>query len=298
MMFFRYLLVTVLFLSLGWIAPAAQAQTATGAAQGVPGTFQELVMDIQRMLTELGYRPGPIDGKPGNRTRQAIRRYQSNTGLAVDGHPSQALHQHLRVTTGAAAPSATVQDAAAGTTEQRTERKAAWQGRVVSAALLRIAPSGASASRQTVAKGTRVDVVRRQGSWLEVRLEDSGAEGWMKQTSVRPITETKSTSSEKAKSGGFFASLARGVSRLLGGTSDAPQDQGTVTVGIRGLAPEDLASTIPDPGEVEEMESYRADQDHAFRFAAQVQLTTQSIEYLQPAGATTQSPSASGRRED
>jgi hypothetical protein len=69
-------------------------------------------------------------------------------------------------------------------------------------------------------------------------------------------------------------------------------------VGIRGLAPEDLASTIPDPGEVEEMESYRADQDHAFRFAAQVQLTTQSIEYLQPAGATTQSPSASGRRED
>jgi peptidoglycan hydrolase-like protein with peptidoglycan-binding domain len=284
MMFFRYLLVTVLFLSLGWIAPAAQAQTATGAAQGVPGTFQELVMDIQRMLTELGYRPGPIDGKPGNRTRQAIRRYQSNTGLAVDGHPSQALHQHLRVTTGAAAPSATVQDAAAGTTEQRTERKAAWQGRVVSAALLRIAPSGASASRQTVAKGTRVDVVRR--------------EGWMKQTSVRPITETKSTSSEKAKSGGFFASLARGVSRLLGGTSDAPQDQGTVTVGIRGLAPEDLASTIPDPGEVEEMESYRADQDHAFRFAAQVQLTTQSIEYLQPAGATTQSPSASGRRED
>ena len=86
-MFSRYLLVATLIFALGWIAPPAPAQTGSTAAQSAPANFQDLVKDIQRMLTELGYRPGKIDGKMGDRTRQAIRRYQSNTGLIVDGHP-------------------------------------------------------------------------------------------------------------------------------------------------------------------------------------------------------------------
>lgn len=298
MMFFRYFVVVTLFFVLGWMAPVSLAETGSTPTSTAPATFTALVMDIQRMLTELGYRPGPIDGKMGDRTRQAIRRYQSNTGQPVDGHPSPSLHQHLRVTTGAVAPAASTAGAGAESTTERSELKVAWQGQVISDALLRIAPSGASSSRQRLAEGTRVDVIRRQGAWLQVRLADGGAEGWVKQVSVRPVTETASASSKKKKSGGFFASLARGVSRLLGGSSDAPRDQGTVTVGIRGLAPEDLASTIPDPGALYEMESFRADQDQAFRFAAEEQLTTQTIDYLEAAGAdaATQSPGASGRR--
>jgi peptidoglycan hydrolase-like protein with peptidoglycan-binding domain len=277
-------------------------QSASTAAQTSPSSFQELVTDIQRMLTELGYRPGTIDGKMGNRTRQSIRRYQSNTGLPVDGHPSPALHQHLRVTTGAAAPAASTTGASAVATSEPSKRKAAWQGEIVSDALLRVAPSGSSVSKQRLAKGTRLDVIRRQGAWLEVRLGDSGSEGWVKQASVRAVSDTASAPSKKKKSGGFFASLARGVSRLLGGSSDTPEDQGSVTVGIRGLAPEDLASTIPDPGELDRMESYRADQDQAFRFASEEQLTTQTIEYLTAADAgdsdSAETPAVPGRRED
>ena len=298
MMSNRLLLVSILSVALCGLATPTMAQTASSATQGPASSFQQLVMDIQSMLTELGYRPGGVDGSVGQRTREAIRRYQSNTGLTVDGHPSEGLRQHLRVTTGAAAPgSATASRAGGQAAGEKSKRKAAWQGRTVADSLLRIAPSGASASKQRLAKGTDLEVIRRQGAWLEVRVKNSGSEGWVKQSSVRAATETASAPSKK-KSGGFFANLSRGIARLLGGASDAPQDQGNVTVGIRGLAAEDLAATIPDPGEVDKMESFRADRDQAFRFASEEQLTAQTIEYLTAAGSGTGSPAVSVGRDD
>ncbi|MCK5366394.1 MAG: peptidoglycan-binding protein, partial [Gammaproteobacteria bacterium] len=250
MMSNRLLLVSILSAALCFLASPTGAQTASSAAQGSPNSFQQLVMDIQGMLTELGYRPGGVDGSVGQRTREAIRRYQSNTGLTVDGHPSESLRQHLRVTTGAAAPGNATESRAGGQAAgEKSKRKAAWQGRTVADSLLRIAPSGASASKQRLAKGTELEVIRRQGAWLEVRVKNGGSEGWVKQSSVRAATEAAAAPSKK-KSGGFFANLSRGISRLLGGSSDAPRDHGNVTVGIRGLAAEDLAATIPDPGEV------------------------------------------------
>ena len=275
-------------------APASLAQTAP--AEGAPESFQALVTDIQRMLTELGYRPGGVDGKMGERTRQAIRRYQSNTGLTVDGHPSHALREHLLATTGAA-PAASAPSGDAGAATRTSRRKAAWQGETVADALLRVAPSDASASTRSVAAGTPVDVIRRQGRWLEVRLGEDGAEGWVKQVSVRAASTPASTASHK-NSGGFFAGLARGISRLLGGSSDAPGDQGSVTVGVRGLAPEDLASTIPDAAELDEMESYRADEQQALRFAAEERLTSETIDYLDsaPIAAPAPAPSSAGGR--
>ena len=274
-------------------APASQAQTTP--TEGEPQSFQALVTDIQSMLTELGYRPGGVDGKMGERTQQAIRRYQSNTGLPVDGHPSQALREHLLATTGRA-PTAAASSADESATARTSSRKAAWQGEMVADAQLRVAPSDASASTQSVAVGTAVDVIRRQGRWLEVRLGEDGAEGWVKQVSVRAAATGSAPSASEKKSGGFFAGLARGISRLLGGSSDAPGNQGSVTVGVRGLAPEDLASTIPDPAELEEMESYRADEQQALRFAAEERLTTVTVEYLQSAPAAAPAPSASGGR--
>ena len=273
-----------------WVlAPACAAQTTSSA----PESFHQLVTDIQRMLTELGYNPGSVDGKMGERTQQAIRRYQSNTGLPVDGHPSQALHQHLLATTGAA-PQASTTGGTTAAAARTSRRKAAWRGTLISDALLRVAPSDASASTQSISEGTSVDVIRRQGRWLEVRLEDDGAEGWVKQASVRAATDT-ATAPAREEGGGFFAGLSRGITRLLGGASDAPRDQGSVTVGIRGLAPEDLASTIPDPAELEEMESYRADDQQALRFAAEERLSAQTVDYLDSATAASPAPGAAGR---
>lgn len=292
----RLLHACVLCVALCSIALASPAQTASGPIEAAPASFLDMVAGIQRMLTELGYRPGATNGRMSDRTRQSIKRYQSNTGLPADGHPSPALYQHLRVTTGRA-PAAAGTGAATPAVSKPSRRPAAWQGEVVSALPLRIAPSGASASTQQLAEGTALEVIRRQGAWLEVRVRDSGAEGWVKQVGVRPVGQTAAAPKKKS-SGGFFANLARGVTRLLGGASDEPQDQGTVTVGIRGLSPEDLETTIPDAGELERMEGFRADRDQAFRFAAEEQLTVQTIDYLpspQPGGGAAVS---SGRRDE
>jgi hypothetical protein len=163
--------------------------------------------------------------------------------------------------------------------------------------LLRIAPSEASASKQRLEKNTPLEVIRRQGPWLEVRVKNSRSEGWVKQVSVRAAAEAASAPS-KSESGGFFANLARGVSRLLGGSSNAPQDQGNVTVGIRGLAPEDLASAVPNPGELDKMESFRADRDQAFRFASEERLTAQTIEYIPAPSAGSGGAAATGGRSE
>jgi len=50
---------------------------------------------VQERLAELGYDPGPVDGIVGPRTRAAIREFQADVGLPVDGHVSDGLHEAL-----------------------------------------------------------------------------------------------------------------------------------------------------------------------------------------------------------
>ena len=53
------------------------------------------VSQIQAGLTELGYEPGPIDGTMGSQTSTAIRAYQRDNKLLVDGRPTYQLAQHI-----------------------------------------------------------------------------------------------------------------------------------------------------------------------------------------------------------
>ncbi len=52
--------------------------------------------EMQRLLSELGFDPGPIDGQPGPKTKQAIRDFQKTRGLTVDGEDSPRLVGQLR----------------------------------------------------------------------------------------------------------------------------------------------------------------------------------------------------------
>jgi len=47
--------------------------------------FRPKIKDIQVALRNAGFDPGPIDGKMGKRTRQAIREFQKANNLVVDG---------------------------------------------------------------------------------------------------------------------------------------------------------------------------------------------------------------------
>lgn len=47
--------------------------------------------EAQQILTDLGYDPGPVDGVIGERTRNAIRKFERNIGRPETGKPTKAL---------------------------------------------------------------------------------------------------------------------------------------------------------------------------------------------------------------
>lgn len=53
------------------------------------------VIRVQAGLAKLGYDPGPADGIWGPKTETAIRAYQRDNSLLVDGRPSQELAAHI-----------------------------------------------------------------------------------------------------------------------------------------------------------------------------------------------------------
>jgi hypothetical protein len=73
-------------------AQAAPTQTQTAAVN----SSGSVVREVQSSLSRLGYDPGPIDGAMGPKTATAIRSYQQQNGLLVDGRASQPLAEHLR----------------------------------------------------------------------------------------------------------------------------------------------------------------------------------------------------------
>jgi peptidoglycan hydrolase-like protein with peptidoglycan-binding domain len=71
-----------------------QQATFTKAAEPSAADPQ-LVKKVQLYLAEWGYNPGPADGIPGERTRQAIRAFQRDRGLEVNGRISPELAARL-----------------------------------------------------------------------------------------------------------------------------------------------------------------------------------------------------------
>ena len=70
---------------------AKEAKPLAGAA---------LVREVQKLLSQLGYDAGPADGILGNRTANAIRLFQMQNRLPVNGRPDMALLQRLRALAG------------------------------------------------------------------------------------------------------------------------------------------------------------------------------------------------------
>ncbi len=56
----------------------------------------ENIAEAQRILIYLGYKPGPPDGVPGDRTRAALRAFQADVGLAQTGEINQTVLARLK----------------------------------------------------------------------------------------------------------------------------------------------------------------------------------------------------------
>ena len=90
-MFRQRLLASTLMLALA--APLAiTAAQAQSTVQSMPYS----TASVQRVLNDLGYSAGPVDGLMGGKTRNAIRAYQTDNGLPASGEPSRSLYEHLQ----------------------------------------------------------------------------------------------------------------------------------------------------------------------------------------------------------
>ncbi len=61
----------------------------------IAATYDPIVENTQQRLTELGYDPGPVDGKMGRKTENAIRKFQEDNNLSVTGKVDEETIQKL-----------------------------------------------------------------------------------------------------------------------------------------------------------------------------------------------------------
>jgi peptidoglycan hydrolase-like protein with peptidoglycan-binding domain len=76
-------------------ALAAQLETTFRSRQQSPTVESEQLRQVQQRLKALGYDPGPIDGRPGPGTREAIRRYQRSLDRPETGELTPELLTRL-----------------------------------------------------------------------------------------------------------------------------------------------------------------------------------------------------------
>lgn len=90
-----------------WQPKARQASSRNPVPRGnaTPGNSGNVIKDVQAMLEELGYEPGPADGVMGRRTSSAIRTYQLHSDLAIDGQATSSLRKALAMDLGYETPS-------------------------------------------------------------------------------------------------------------------------------------------------------------------------------------------------
>jgi peptidoglycan hydrolase-like protein with peptidoglycan-binding domain len=82
----------------GWAAGPVGLGTGSHSPSG-----SRRVREVQRRLRSLGYRPGPVDGIFGVRTRAAVAWFQVKHGFPVSGNATFAVVRHLRARTSGAA---------------------------------------------------------------------------------------------------------------------------------------------------------------------------------------------------
>jgi len=79
------------------LQPASEPARDSDAASTEPATGEE-IREIQTLLADRGYDPGPIDGMMGPRTAAAIREYEKEADLEPTGEATHGLLARLRDT--------------------------------------------------------------------------------------------------------------------------------------------------------------------------------------------------------
>ncbi len=128
---------------------------------------------------------------------------------------------------------------------------AASPGSLIRDETLRSQPSATAASVGSVGKGAAVDIIGRQGGWVQV--QSGKTHGWVRLLSVR------------AGSGG---AAGAGIGDVVGvATTKSDPSRVVAVAGVRGLSEEDLKKASFNPAELAKLESLGVSQAQATTFA-------------------------------
>lgn len=134
-------------------------------------------------------------------------------------------------------------------------------------------PATTSAAVGKMSKGMPVDIVAKQGGWLQVKA--GGKQGWVRLLSVR------------AGSGGAGGNGLAGVAGVAGAVTQKSDPSRVVAVaGVRGLNEEDLKGAKFNAEELAKLEGYAVSASQAKAFADKSGLKAAKIKALPKPGAT------------
>lgn len=125
-------------------------------------------------------------------------------------------------------------------------------------------PFGDAKSVATLAVGDKVDILKKNGGWLQIK--SAKGKGWVRMLSIRK---------GDARKGGSNASGLLGLASGRAGTGKV-----VATTGIRGLNEEELKAAKFDEAELKRAESYATGKSAAAKFAVQGKLTARAFNYL------------------
>lgn len=78
------------------ISSGIQSFAPSGSTGYGNSLSEELVQEVQLLLNELGYAPGPVDGKVGARTTAAVKSFQRENWKIINGKIDENLLQALK----------------------------------------------------------------------------------------------------------------------------------------------------------------------------------------------------------
>ena len=190
------------------LAAIASAITSTGGtvASGSSGgvTLREgdsgsAVTELQNMLTALGYYYGEITGHFGSLTRQAVRKFQADNDLTVDGVAGSATINRLRSMTGSSGSSSSGGSSVGSVVDTKDSYGRIKKDNVY----LRSSYSTTSASKASLSKGTFVRITRKVTSggetwyYISVKLGNYTQTGYVRSDMIDLVDSNDYGGSDK-----------------------------------------------------------------------------------------------------
>lgn len=160
-------------------------------------------------------------------------------------------------------------------------------GVVARQAPLRKSPNPIAKAVATLPAKTPVTILGKRGYWVNVKVNATGAKGWLRSIRVRRDYPAEAAANPKSD-GNVFASIARRTTTLVGGNAGRGSGE-TTTIGIRGLSAESLSAAQPNLAELKRLDSYRTSNSKAASFARQGKLQVSALEHKEPEGFSTDS---------